>query len=109
MVSPVLTGLPLSSPGQVTVEEDTHLPPEGAGGQCLFVFLFTFYVHGCLTCMCLSTMRVPQDYLIILPLGEVNLERRQGELLANASLVVDSLRLQRRVLTAVPEGSKAAI
>lgn len=46
--------------------------------------------------------------LIILPLGEVNLERRQGELLANASLVVDSLRLQRRVLTAVPEGSKAA-
>lgn len=58
--------------------------------------------------VCLCTVRVPQDYLIILPLGEVNLERRQGELLANASLVVDGLRLQRRVLTAVPEGSKAA-
>lgn len=47
------------------------------------------------------------SYLIILPLGEVNLERRQRELLANAPLVVDGLRLQRRVLTAVPEGSKA--
>ena len=48
------------------------------------------------------------SYLIILPLGEVNLERRQRELLANAPLVVDGLRLQRRVLTAVPEGSKAS-
>lgn len=47
------------------------------------------------------------SYLIILPLGEVDLERRQRELLANAPLVVDGLRLQRRVLTAVPEGSKA--
>lgn len=91
------------------MEEDTHPPPEGARGRCLFCFYFHIlcaWVFDLQVCLC--TTRVPQGYLIILPLGEVNLERRQGELLANASLVVDSLRLQRRVLTAVPEGSKAA-
>lgn len=47
----------------------------------------------------------PDGYLIILPLGEVDLEGGQGELLAHPSLVVDGLGLQGRALGAVPEGA----
>lgn len=44
-----------------------------------------------------------KTYLIILPVREINLEGRQGELLAYPSLVMNRLRLQRGILCAVSE------
>lgn len=44
-----------------------------------------------------------KTYLIILPVREINLEGRQGELLAYPPLVMNRLRLQRGILCAVSE------
>lgn len=45
---------------------------------------------------------VADTYVFLLPLAEVDLERRHGELLAHPPLVMNSFRDQRWILRAVP-------